>query len=277
MSEGKMLTEDVVAGFIGAGNIAEAVVRGLIRAGKPPSSIVVSDIRSERLGLFSSLGCAAFQSNLQTAQRAEVLVLSVKPQAMPDVLGELKGTVDEETLLVSIAAGVATGAIEASFDKPVRVVRVMPNTPLLVGKGVSVIVPGRNVRPDDADMVEEMFAASGKVVRTDDEAVMDAVTAVSGSGPAYVFYLAEAMVEAALEEGLPEDLAEILVRETIRGAGELLVKEEQTPPAELRKRVTSPGGTTQAAAEILDGAGAKELWVRAVRRAAERSRELGAG
>ena len=271
-----MLSEDVVAGFIGAGNMAEAIVKGLVRAGKPASSIVVSDVRSERLELFSSLGCAAFQSNLQAAQRAEVLVLSVKPQVMPDVLAELKEAVDEETLIVSIAAGVASSTIEAAFDMAVRVVRVMPNTPLLVGMGVSAIVPGKNARPDDADMVGEMFAASGRVVLLKDEALMDAVTAVSGSGPAYVFYLAEAILEAAVKEGLPEEVAEVLVRDTVRGAGELLSKEKEIPPPELRRLVTSPGGTTQAAAEILDEAGAKALWVRAVRRAAERSKELGA-
>lgn len=272
-----MLGEDGSIGFIGAGNMAEAIVRGLLRAGKPAGSILASDVRSERLELFAALGVTVFRSNLHVATRAEVLVLAVKPQVLSEVLSELAGELDEETLLVSIAAGVPTPHIEAAFERPVRVVRVMPNMPLLVGAGVSAIVAGRHARAEDMALAADIFAASGKVVRLTDERLLDAVTAVSGSGPAYVFYLAEAMHEAALAEGLAADVADLLVRETINGAGQLLRRQPEIPAAELRWRVTSPGGTTQAAIAVLEAAGARELLVRAVRRAAERARELGAG
>jgi pyrroline-5-carboxylate reductase len=196
---------------------------------------------------------------------------------MSDILAELRPAIDPQTLVVSIAAGIRTSAIEAKLQSGVRVVRVMPNTPLLVGRGVSALVAGKKATNDDLELVSEIFTSSGEVLVLKDEAMMDAVTAVSGSGPAYVFYLTEAMLKAARDEGLPDDVAQKLVRFTIRGAGEMLITAEAPSPSDLRRQVTSPNGTTEAAVKLMDSAAVFDTLVRAVRRAAERSRELGKG
>ena len=267
------VAEDMVVGFVGAGNMAEAIIRGLIAAGKPPAELAVSDVRSERLELFSSLGLAAFASNRHLAARAQVLVLAVKPQVMPAVLQELRGEVDEETLLVSIAAGVATAFIEGAFPRPVRVVRVMPNTPLLVGRGVSALVAGRHLRPGDLELAAGIFRASGRVVILEDEALMDAVTAVSGSGPAYVFYLMEAMIDAARQMGMDDEIARRLVVQTVKGAG-MLCEARGCSPEELRAAVTSKGGTTAAALLALTEAKVFQNLVAAIKAAHRRAEEL---
>jgi pyrroline-5-carboxylate reductase len=271
-----MALEDHRIGFVGGGNMAEAIVRGLLAAQRiPPAAIFVSDVRSERLSLFSAIGVNALSDNTRLVGEVDVLVLSVKPQVMYDVLAELKPHIDAETLVISIAAGIKTSSIEGRLNTGIRVVRVMPNTPLLVGKGISALVRGANAASEDMALASEMFSASGEVVLLNDERLMDAVTAVSGSGPAYVFYLAEAMLEVAKAEGLPEDAAEKLVRHTILGAGAMLVSLIPMSPAQMRRQVTSPGGTTEAAVGVLDAAAVKDTFIRAVRRAAQRSRELG--
>jgi len=273
-----MSLRDHHIGFIGAGNMAEAIVRGLLSADAvPAASICVSDVRKERLSAFSALGVIAFSDNKRVADEVDILVLSVKPQVMSDILAELKSSIDPQTLVISIAAGVRTSAIEAKLQSGVRVIRVMPNTPLLVGKGVSALVAGRKASGDDLELASEIFSSSGEVLLLKDESMMDAVTAVSGSGPAYVFYLAEAMLKAAKDEGLPDDIAQKLVRFTVRGAGEMLTAAGASSPSDLRRQVTSPNGTTEAAVKLMDSAAVFDTLVRAVRRAAERSRELGKG
>jgi pyrroline-5-carboxylate reductase len=273
-----MSLRDHRIGFIGAGNMAEAIVRGLLSAETiPADSIFVSDVRKERLGAFSTLGVIALSDNKRVADEVDILILSVKPQVMADVLTELKPLIDPETLVISIAAGVRTSTIESRLQRDARIVRVMPNTPLLVGKGISALVTGKKASRDDLELVSEIFSSSGEVLLLKDESMMDAVTAVSGSGPAYVFYLAEAMLKAAKAEGLPDDIAEKLVRFTIRGAGEMLTAAGAPSPSDLRRQVTSPNGTTEAAVKIMDSAAVLDTLVRAVRRAAERSRELGKG
>ncbi|HHN45991.1 MAG TPA: pyrroline-5-carboxylate reductase [Planctomycetes bacterium] len=265
-------------GFVGAGNMAEAIVRGLLAAGAVQADhILVSDVRSDRLDLFAALGVPAFPENLRPASEADILVLSVKPQVMADVLRELSAHVGSDTIVVSIAAGISTGFIEARLGDGARVVRVMPNTPLLVGKGMSALVPGRHASPEDISLVSGIFASCGSTVIIKDETLMDAVTAVSGSGPAYLFYLAEAMLLAAETEGLPAETSDALVRETLAGAGALLAASRGAAPDELRRRVSSPGGTTEAAIKSMDEAGVSAAIMEAVRRAAARSRELAKG
>jgi len=263
-------------GFVGAGNMAEAICRGAISGGVVEAgSVIACDVMPQRLLIFEALGARKTESVREVAERSETIILAVKPQNAADVLGELAGLVSPPKLLVSICAGVTTATIEAALGEGAPVVRVMPNTPLLVGKGMSALAAGRWATPGDLERAEAVFSAVGDAVVLD-EADIDAVTAVSGSGPAYVFYLVEAMTEAGVAEGLDRKVAERLARRTAEGAGELLAA-SQEPAEELRRRVTSPGGTTQAAVELMEQDGVKESLVRAVRRAAERSRELGRG
>jgi pyrroline-5-carboxylate reductase len=264
----------MMLGFIGSGNMAEAIARGVVARGVVSASgIIASDVRPERLGVLRKLGAVAATSNREVAEKSETVILAVKPQNVPGVLPEIAGLIRPPKLLVSICAGVPTAAIESALGELSPVVRVMPNTPLLVGKGMSALSAGRWAGEKELERTRRIFEAVGRVLVLP-ESKMDAVTAVSGSGPAYFFYLAEAMIEAALAEGLSPEEAEALVRATAEGAGALLA-ESSEKAQELRRRVTSPGGTTEAAVKVLESAGVKEALVAAVRRAAERSRELG--
>jgi len=261
-------------GVIGAGNMAEALLRGALRANVVDrGKVVVSDPQLPRRRLFTKeLGVAAVEDNAVPAACPRVL-LAVKPQTMKQVLDGVSGVVRPEATVISIAAGVRTRFIHDALGQKGRIVRVMPNTPMLVGAGVSALCKGPGAEESDLDWAERLFAACGRTVRVE-EPMIDAVTAVSGSGPAYFFYLIEAMVQAGLAEGLGEEVALELAVQTCRGAGELLIRSGEDPQV-LRARVTSPGGTTQAAIESLESAGVKKAIVAAVRRAAERSRELG--
>lgn len=264
-----------VLGVIGGGNMAEAILQAATSAGYiPTEAIFVSEPREDRRAeLADALGVACGEDNTAAASR-EVLLLAVKPQVLAEVAGGIAGTVTQETLVISIAAGVRSQRLDEWLGGRGRIVRVMPNTPMMAGAGASAVCAGPRAAADDVAWTLGLFRASGVAVDVE-EPLMDAVTAVSGSGPAYFFYLVEAMVAAGVAEGLSEDAALSLARQTCLGAGQLLA-ETGLAPAELRRRVTSPGGTTQRAIETLDAAGAQAVFVRAVRAAAERSRELGA-
>ena len=263
--------------FIGAGNMAEALCRGILSAKLfGAERIVASDPSAARRDLFTrELGVAAMDDNVAAAREAGTVVLAVKPQVMDDVLGPLGPHLGPEKLVISIAAGIRTAQIEAACPDGCRVVRVMPNTPMLVGAGMSALCAGANAAGDELEAAARLFRCAGEVVTVDEPAI-DAVTAVSGSGPAYFFYLVEAMTEAGVAEGLDRPLAEKLAAQTLLGAGRLLAKSPDGP-AELRRRVTSPGGTTEAAISAMGAAGVREALIAAVRRAAERSRDLSAG
>ena len=264
---------DYQLGVIGAGNMAEAIVRGAISAGViDPKAIVVSDPAEARREVFAGMGVAAVDDNA-TPAACERVLLAVKPQVMAEVLAGVAGAVGEDATVISIAAGVRTDFIRDKLGRRGRIVRVMPNTPMLVGAGVSALCKGPGATDADLAWAERLFAACGQTVRVD-EPMMDAVTAVSGSGPAYFFYLVEALVAAGVAEGLAPEAALKLAVQTCRGAGELLARSGESPEA-LRAKVTSPGGTTQAAIESMESAGVKDALVAAVRRAAARSRELG--
>ncbi|MGD2042051.1 MAG: pyrroline-5-carboxylate reductase, partial [Acidimicrobiia bacterium] len=202
----------------------------------------------------------------------DVVVVAVKPRDVPHVLKTLAGEVSESQIVVSLAAGVTTQAYEAQLG-PVPILRAMPNTPALVREGVTGLAPGTHAGVDHIDVAREILGAVGSV-RIMEESLMDAVTAVSGTGPAYVFLLAEALTEAAMREGLPRDVAENFVHQTIRGAGHLLTETGKSP-ARLRHEVTSPGGTTAAAVHVLEEKGFRALVEDAVRAAAIRAQELG--
>jgi pyrroline-5-carboxylate reductase len=261
-------------GVIGAGNMAEALLRGVIRSNfLPVNGIVASDPLLERRQLFTNaINITSTEDNAVPAACPRI-VLAVKPQKMAEVLEEIATAVHDDALVISIAAGIKTERLDKGLGGKGRIVRVMPNTPLLVGRGISAVAGGARATKDDLRWTERLFAASGEAVSVTEE-MMDAVTAVSGSGPAYFFYLIEAMIAAGVAEGLAPETAATLATNTCAGAAKLLA-ETGEPPEGLRARVTSPGGTTQRAVETLEAAGVKEKLVEAIRAAAERSRELG--
>lgn len=261
-------------GFLGGGNMAEAIVRAAVeRSIVPATKIVVSDPVAERLALFKAMGVHAVSDNGLVIHESAQVVLAVKPQTLPKLAEELRGLDAERQVVISIMAGVTSAKIEAAVGGPTRIVRVMPNTPLLVGLGMSAVAVGKNAKSGDETLTMRLFAAAGEAVRVEEKA-LDAVTAVSGSGPAYVFYLAEAMIAAGESLGLSPEHAALLSKQTILGAAKLLCESKETAQ-DLRRKVTSPGGTTQAALEHMESQRVKQHVIDAIRKAAERSAELG--
>ena len=263
--------------FLGAGNMAEALVRGVLDGRVcDASGVTVTDVRPERLAFFrDNLKVNAVESNRDAAGQADVVVLAVKPQSLGDLLKELKGAASKDALVLSIAAGITTRWIEDRMENGIRVVRVMPNTPALVGQGVSAICGGRWAGEADMGTAERILGSVGSVVRVA-EKDMDAVTALSGSGPAYVFFLIEAMMKAAADLGLNDVVARELVNATVEGSARLIIQ-TGLDAAELRARVTSKGGTTAAALGVLAAGGVAEKWVEAIKAAHHRATELSGG
>jgi len=261
-------------GVLGAGNMAEAIVKGAIDNDVlEPEKIIVADPVAERRVLFEQLGCATAEQNTSVIENAAQIMIAVKPQIFPDVAEQLKAADPERQIVISIMAGLRTQKIVDAVGRPLRIVRVMPNTPLLAGQGMSAIARGEHANAGDELLAMQIFQAAGEAVELE-ETDMDAVTAVTGSGPAYVFYLAEAISEAARSLGLKADVADLLTQQTILGAATLMKKSDD-PPAELRRKVTSPGGTTQAALEHMEEQQVRQHIMQAVRAAADRSKELG--
>ena len=261
--------------LVGAGKMGGAMLSGWVEQGVDPAAIVVCDPRpsDEMAALLAAKGIRHVTSAPADLMPGVVLV-AVKPQMMAEALEPLKRIVGPATLLVSIAAGKKIDTFEAAFGA-VAVVRAMPNTPAQVGRGMTALFANPAVSADQKHLVESLLSAIGAVAWLDDEGEMDAVTAVSGSGPAYVFLLAECLAEAGRKAGLPSDLADTLARQTVAGAGELLYRSD-LDAATLRKNVTSPGGTTAAALSVLMADdGFQPLLDAAVKAAADRSRELG--
>ncbi|HVS72886.1 MAG TPA: pyrroline-5-carboxylate reductase [Phycisphaerae bacterium] len=270
--------------FIGAGNMAEAIARGLLRSALYAAhDLRACDPAEQRRHLFTDeLNIHATADCRQAAAGADILLLAVKPFVMAEALAQLKPAAKPDALFISIAAGISTTFIESALGAPPaganaakgpRVIRVMPNTPMLVGKGMSALCRGRFATDADIITAEKIFNAGGHSVRLPESAI-DAVTAVSGSGPAYVFFLAEALSAAGAAAGLPAAEAAHLARQTIIGAAALL-EESKDSPAELRRKVTTPNGTTQAAIESLQSSGFEKALTAAVAAAAQRSKELG--
>lgn len=263
--------------FLGAGNMAEALVRGLLAARvRTPGQLEVTDVRPERLSYFrTTFGVGGTDDNAAAVAKAGVVFLAVKPQQMREVAQGLAGHLMPDALVLSIAAGVRTATLEQWLGSTVRVVRAMPNTPALVGAGVTAICPGRNATGDDMAMAETLLRAVGVVVRVG-ESDMDAVTAVSGSGPAYVFYFMEALMKGAQQLGLAPEVARQLVLGTLAGATRL-AEHSDVGPDVLRERVTSKGGTTAAALEVIRAHHVAEAWCEALTAAQRRSVELSKG
>ncbi len=264
-------------GFIGGGNMAEALVKGLLASGRDAATLLVAEpdaARRRALARRYRVGVAT--DNADVVRRSRTVVLAVKPQVLGDVLAALRPAASRRELYVSIAAGVLLARLEKGLGAGARVVRVMPNTPSLVGKGASVLCAGANATAADVRLVKKIFAAVGDAHVIDDEKRLHVVTALSGSGPAYVYRFAEALVAAAEKGGLPKDLARSLTYQTIAGAAQMMIETGQEP-ADLRRAVSSPGGTTLAGLASLDGKGFVETVQAAVAAAARRSVELGKG
>jgi pyrroline-5-carboxylate reductase len=262
-------------GFIGAGNMAEAMIGGLVR-GKhvDPNRITASDPRKERLEeLRASLGIEATQNNRDIAERCSLVVLSVKPQIMDKILREVGDQMKPGTLVVSIAAGVDTATIEESLPEGVRVVRAMPNTPAMVGAGATAISAGKHATPEDMATAKALFDAVGITVELD-ESHLDAVTGLSGSGPAYIFLILEALADAGVKVGLSRRNAQRLAAQTVMGSAKMLLETDEHP-GKLKDMVTSPGGTAIAGLHTLEQGGLRTTLINAVETATKRAQELG--
>ena len=265
-------------GFIGAGNMAEAFVKGIISAGvHPAESIMAADIRPERLEfLKAEYGIKTTTDNGKLVSECAVVFLSVKPQIMAEATESIAGNLRKDVLIISIAAGITTDFIAGKLGE-IPIIRTMPNTPAMVGQGVTAIY-NRSAGEAMFKRSVELIGAVGKTVVVKDENLLDAVTAVSGSGPAYFYLLMEGMIDAATALGIPRETAEVLVCQTANGAGVLaaLSHERGESPAELRDKVTSPGGTTEAAISVFKECNFNETVLKALTRARDRGRELSA-
>lgn len=256
---------------IGAGNMAYSLVSGLLRAGFPPAQIRAADVSAAQLERFSALGARTFTDNVAAIEDADIVLISVKPQILQAVVQALPILTGQ--LVISIAAGIPVRTLQAGTSPAQPIVRCMPNTPALVGAGISGLYANEHVTPALRRQAAAMLESVGKVIWVNEEADIDVVTAVSGSGPAYFFYLMESMITAGVELGLDRDTATALTLETAWGAASL-ARSSDGDPATLRANVTSPGGTTARALAIMNDAGVGDAIVRALRGAAERSAEL---
>ena len=261
-------------GFIGGGNMAEAFIKGLINGGYPVKELLVAEPgEARRTFLSSTYGVMTTSDNRDVVNRAAVIILAIKPQITASVVAAFAPAFTPEKLLISILAGVATATLEELLGQTPRVVRAMPNTPALVGAGAAGLCRGRYASADDLAIAQELFATFGMACIVSEEQ-LDAVTGLSGSGPAYIFTIIEALADGGVQEGLPRDIALALATQTVLGAAQL-VKESKEHPALLRDKVCSPGGTTIAAVQVLEEKGLRAALMAAVAAATRRSRELG--
>jgi pyrroline-5-carboxylate reductase len=264
-------------GFIGSGNMGEALIKGLVAAGVvPPDAIWASDVRAERLQeLERKYGIQVARGNLDVIRAVDVVILAVKPQIMAAVTREIGPALTRRQLVISLAAGVPAATIRAGLGGNVRLIRVMPNTPALVLEGATAIAKADGLEPDDLETAGEIFSAVGRVVMVDED-LIDAVTGLSGSGPAYVALVVESLADGGVRMGLDRQTAMTLATQTVLGAARLLL-ETGLHPGALKDMVSSPGGTTIAGISALEEGGARATFMKAVERATLRSKELGRG
>ena len=263
-------------GLIGAGRMATALGRGCVTSGVVPAEqVIAADPSEEALQRFSAQlpGAKLVENNRSVLAEADIVLLAVKPQVVGEVLDDISAHVELRHLLVSIAAGVTLAKLAEGLPGATRLVRVMPNTPCLVGLGASCYCRGENANEQDGQLVEQILLSVGRVFQVE-EKMLDGVTGLSGSGPAFVYRMIEALADGGTAMGLPEDLALDLAAQTARGAAEMVLTTGHSP-AELREQVTSPGGTTVAGLEVLESQRGPEAFRAAVVAATERSIELG--
>jgi len=261
--------------FIGGGNMARSLIGGLVATGMSNKDISVSEPKADlREKLTKDFGINALEENASAVVGADVIVLAVKPQILQEVVTPLGSLVAEtRPLLISVAAGVTCSSIERWLGGDPALIRVMPNTPALIGAGISALYANSNVDVGQRALAEKIVTAVGKTVWIEEESLMDAVTAVSGSGPAYFFYIMQAINDAAVREGLDAETARLLSLETALGAARLALESEVTPGS-LQAQVTSPGGTTEAAINVLNNSGVGDALQKAVSAARARGGEL---
>jgi pyrroline-5-carboxylate reductase len=264
-----------VIAVLGAGQMGEALISGMLRAGVSPAAVVAAARRDERAGQLRDSYGIEVVSAAAAAGRADTLVITVKPQDMSALLDEIAPSGPADKLVVSAAAGITTSFIEGRLPGDVPVVRVMSNTPVLVDEAMSVISPGTHATQQHLRRAEQLLAPVGRVLRIP-ESLQDAATALSGSGPAYVYFLVEAMVDAGILLGMPRSTALEMVKQAVYGAATML-RESGEHPVILREAVTSPGGTTINAIRELERHGVRAAFLAAIEAAADRGRELGAG
>ena len=261
--------------IFGAGVMGETLLSGLIRSGRDVADLSITEKRTDHAAVLNAKYGVSVLDNATAAKSADILVLVVKPQDMDGLLSEIRDHVVPGNLVVSLAAGITTGYLESRLPEGSSVVRVMPNTPALVDQGMAAVSPGQHCTPEHLDEAEALLRSCGRVVQVP-EKYQDAVTAISGSGPAYIFYVVEAMIEAGVVLGLPRATSTELVVQTLFGAATML-KETGEHPTVLRERVSSPGGTTVAALRQLDDHKVRAAFISAIEAAAQRSHELAAG
>jgi len=264
-------------GFVGAGNMGEALIKGLLAANLVPAEAIhATDVRLERLKeLNRQYGIQVSSDNAELMRHADIVILAVKPQIMDAVLTEIAPAVTRRKLLISIAAGVSTAKIRAVLHKDARLIRVMPNTPALVLEGVTAVAKAEGLEADDLETASEIFSAVGRVVVLGEE-LMDAVTGLSGSGPAYIAVVIESLADGGVRMGLDRITAMTLATQTVLGAATLL-RETGLHPGAVKDMVCSPGGTSIAGIAALEEGGIRTTFIKAVERATQRSRELGQG
>ncbi len=269
------MADALTVGFLGAGKMATALARGFLQAGLVlPENLKASDISPAACADFQgATGAAAGAGNGAIARSAEVLIVAVKPAQVLAVLQDVAREISERHLIISIAAGVTLGKLEAALPPGSRVIRVMPNTPALVGEGGAAFATGRNARREDAELARKLFCSVGLALEVA-EPLLDAVTGVSGSGPAYAYLMIEALSDGGVAAGLPRDVATRLAAQTLLGAARMVL-ETGKHPGELKDMVTSPGGTTIDALHELEKAGLRGALMTAVRTAAAKARLLG--
>jgi len=262
-------------GFIGGGNMASSLINGLIVSGHAAHSLWVSDINADVVSALSeNLGVNSTVNNDELVNAVDVVVLAVKPQNLADVAKHIAPLIQQkQSLVVSIAAGISQNSLTRWLGNDVAIVRCMPNTPALVLTGATALHANEQVTTEQRDLAENILRAVGLALWVEQESELDAVTAVSGSGPAYFFLLMEAMENAAVQLGLTEQTARLLVQQTALGAAKIALESSESP-AQLRQRVTSPGGTTQRAIETFEQGGFTELVAKALHAARDRSIEM---
>lgn len=263
-------------GFIGSGNMGEALINGLIVSGSSaPDNIICSDIRQEQLErLEATYGIQTTMDNTAVVQQSDIIIYAIKPQIMAQVILETAAHLDMSKLIISIAAGVPMVAIENCLDRDLRLIRVMPNVAVAVNEGAAAIAAGKHAKADDIQLTMDIFNSVGKCVFIKENELLDAVTGLSGSGPAYIFMIVEALADAGVKVGLSRQDAQFLASQTVLGAAKLLL-ETGTHPGQLKDSVTSPGGTAIVGLHTLEKGGLRTTMINAVEAATLRSQELG--
>lgn len=267
------MQEKLIA-FIGGGNMAQAIVLGLLKQGYPATQIIVNDPNEEKRAFFAELGVQTAENNVESAKRAEVVLLAVKPQVMAEVCAPLSAVNFEAKLLISIAAGISTDRLQALIPSAKSIVRVMPNTPALVGEGMAGLFASKNTPESDRTFARDLLQAVGKAVWVSDENQMHAVTAASGSSPAYFFLMLEAMQQALIAMNVEAEAARQLVQQSMLGAAKMVIENPHISLATLRENVTSKGGTTAAALKVFNEQDFHLMVAQAMQACVARSQEM---